>query len=495
MSWRLPRPVLWRARRIEQFRAILWGRLRLPARAMNVATLGKLDMPDVCILGSGPAGAVLGLDLAERGWKVLIVESASGQRFAGRRPDLQSAGEVDYPVAASRFLGFGGTSVLWYGACPRLRPIDFQRNAYTPPDAAWPIGYADLEPYYDRAEQSLGVRGGAAGSAAAPGFVALPRAGGSADQWLHRADLDVEPARVARAPAGSDCFRVARDLLPRYCEEGGHAMLGIGTATGLEHDGDGRVISVVLRDRYGRSAQLRAKIYVVACGGLETPRLLLASRSASFPDGMGNHSGLVGRFFMEHLKLRFRGTVQRGVSARGRSFQYYEEFKQRGLGSPILSIQPQHPGRPQVISIAADIEMLPSRENRVMLADERPGRPGKAGANLALRLSARDLDTVRAVSALVQRIYRRLGANEVVSVPGHYGIISWLYHHLGTCRMGRDPANSVIDANLRVHGSPNLYLAGSAPFVTGGGSNPTLTIAALSHRLADHLHERLAGSA
>ena len=63
----------------------------------------------------------------------------------------------------------------------------------------------------------------------------------------------------------------------------------------------------------------------------------------------------------------------------------------------------------------------------------------------------------------------------------------WSYHHIGTCRMGANPATSVVDANLRVHGTSNLYVAGSAVFVTGGASNPTLTIAALSHRLGDHL--------
>lgn len=478
-------------RRIDRFSAFLWGRARLQARAIDLAAPGKLV--DVCIVGSGPAGAVLALDLVQRGWRVLIIESASDQRLARRSLQFRSSGEVDYPFAASLYRGFGGSSVRWHGACPRLRPIDFQRNAYTPPGAEWPVSFAEIEPYYEKAEQSLNVCRGPAGKAPESG--AASRSGGAAARLLEEAGIALDRSLVARAAGRRDCYRVARDLLPHYCDEGGQAMLGIGTATELMHDKAGHVSSLAVRDRHGRPVNVQARIYVIACGGLETPRLLLASRSASFPDGMGNRSGLVGRFFMEHLKLRFRGTVHGGLSASGRCFQYYEEFKQRGLGSPIFAVQPQRLRYPEVVSISADVEMFPSRENHVALAADRPDPPDGTGANLTLRLSDRDLETVRAVGALAHRIYKRLGAQEVVSLPGHHGEISWLYHHMGTCRMGKNPANSVTDANLRVHGSPNLYLAGSAPFVTGGGSNPTLTIAALSHRLADHLHERLAGPA
>jgi len=479
------------AQRIDRFSAYLWARLRLPARATDLALLSKLNPADVCILGSGPAGSVLGFDLVQRGWRVLIIESAADQRFAGQ--GFRNSGELEYPFAASRYRGFGGTSALWFGACPRLRPIDFERNAYTPPGADWPLRYVDLEPYYDQAEQSLAVRYGPVGQGPKAGGASCSN--GAAGRWLEQAGLALEPSGVARAPGGPDCFRVARDLLPGYCRASGQAMLAIGTATEVLHDGDGRVYGLTVRDNNGRSVNLRARAYVLACGGLETPRLLLASRSASFPDGIGNRSSLAGRFFMEHFKLRFRGTLRSAFSASGRCFQYYEQFKQQGLGSPILAVDLKRLRRSVVLGISADVEMFPCRQNRVALAPDDSDRPGETGASLALRLSDRDMETVEAVGALVCSIYKELGAKQVVALPGHVGHVSWLFHHMGTCRMGNDPSNSVIDANLRVHDSPNLYLAGSAPFVTGGGSNPTLTIAALSHRLADHLHERLAGPA
>ena len=482
---------------IRRLRAHVSGRA---GPAPPLADLGALESGtplDVCVIGSGPAGTVVGLDLARRGWRVLILESGPprGRRVAGGVDRYRDSGEVKYPFVSSQYRGFGGASTLWHGACPRLRPIDFQRNAYTPPTAAWPIGYEDLEPYYVRAEETLSVRrerpigDGATRGALADDPSWTDR--GVPSSVLERVGVIVESPPVARRPGGGDCYRVGRDLLPAFSALGQHALIGAGTATELLHGHDGSVSGVQVDGRDGTRRRVRARIYVVACGGLETPRLLLMSRSRSCPDGLGNCGGVVGRFFMEHLHLEFHGAVAPPVSARGRSFQFYEAFKQRGLGSPILSVRPQPVGRRGVLTIAADIEMYPSESNRLALAGDRLDRLGRPEAGLSLSLADRDRETLREVDALIRGIFARLGGAAALPVPGHHGAVSWLYHHMGTCRMGDDQASSVTDRNLRVHGSANLYLAGSAVFVTGGGANPTLTIVALSHRLADHLHERL----
>lgn len=464
------------ARRVRRCCVSVSAKARLLARVVDLHRLGS-DL-DVCIVGSGPAGAILGLDLVQRGWTVLIVESGPTRRrwFARQFDDYRSSGKVDYPFAASQYRGFGGTSRLWYGACPRLRPIDFERNAYTPPTASWPVAHSELKPYYERAEQTLGVRSGL--STGVPG------------SFLEQAGITLERPAIARRPEGGGSFRVARDLLPGFCAESRRAFLGVGHAIGLTHDSDGRVSGVTVRGRGSALTTVQARIYVVACGGLETPRLLLASRSQRFPDGIGNDSGVVGRCFMEHLHVRFQGTLRQARFTGGRCFQFYEAFKRCGLGSPIISIQPQRPECPAALTISADVEMYPSEENRIALAQRRD-RLGRRGADLSLSLAPRDRETTCEVDRVIRGIFARLGAKAIESVPGHHGAIFWLFHHMGTCRMGNDPASSVADRNLRVHCSQNLYLAGSASFVTAGASNPTLTIAALSHRLADHLHQRL----
>ena len=131
----------------------------------------------VLIIGSGPAGAILGRDLAELGIKSAILEpgppSGSGGR-AGQIDAYVNSGPVEYPIGESKVRGLGGTSSIWTGRCSRFHPIDFERNAYTPEGAEWPFKYAELEPYYDRAERSLRVRGGRLSEYQAPRSKDLP---------------------------------------------------------------------------------------------------------------------------------------------------------------------------------------------------------------------------------------------------------------------------------------------------------------------------------
>ena len=103
--------------------------------------------------------------LVKHGIKTVILESGPDPRGKSIDPRFQqldsyrSSGPIEYPVVSSRFRGVGGTSWLWGGMCPRLHPIDFEKNSYTPPGASWPISYEDLQPYYEQAEQALRVRG------------------------------------------------------------------------------------------------------------------------------------------------------------------------------------------------------------------------------------------------------------------------------------------------------------------------------------------------
>jgi choline dehydrogenase-like flavoprotein len=120
---------------------------------------------DVCIIGSGFAGAVLGETLARHGIKTIILESGPDPRDKSIDPRFQQLDSYRsrptyYPVVATRFRRVGGTSWFWGGMCPRMHPIDFERNSYTPAGASWPISYKDLQPYYERAEEALRVRGG-----------------------------------------------------------------------------------------------------------------------------------------------------------------------------------------------------------------------------------------------------------------------------------------------------------------------------------------------
>lgn len=462
----------------------------VPLRALE----GALPF-DVCIIGSGPAGAVLGLDLVERGRRVVILEAGSRRRGScpsGEDDAFQSSGAIDYPLASSRYRGVGGTSNLWSGACPRLHPLDFQRNAYTPDGAAWPISYADLEPHYERAEKTLRVHGGVLSAHHPPRRGDLPFPArldnASLKALMGTVGIVVDNSPISIGRRGREGMRVSTDLLPRFTKSTSAALVCGATVTGLLLDSAGKVIAAEVRGAHGERAVAEARVFVVAAGGVETPRLLLLSRSRLFPRRAGNAGRLVGRYFTEHLRVAFEArTGHKGLSGAGRCHQYYEPFKRRGLGSVILGFGMHNGAGGRVLRISADIEMWPSATNRVELAPERRDRFGLSGLCLSLTLSEKDRETTNHVKALIRKIYDGLGGSDVVEVTGPERVPPWLSHHMGTCRMGDNAETSVTDANLRVHESPNLFLLGSAVFVTGGASNPTLTIAALAHRLADFL--------
>ena len=162
------------------------------------------------------------------------------------------------------------------------------------------------------------------------------------------------------------------------------------------------------------------------------------------------------------------------------SWQFYRDFKERGLGGVILEFEAQESS---VLRLSAVLEMKPQSSNRVWLDEGRKDGRGLPSAAVAVVISENERRTLARLREVATELISKLGRPDPAA-PSH---LAWRHHHVGTCRMGDDPRTSVVDRTLRVHGVPNLYVAGSAPFVTAGAGGPTLLIAALSLRLADHL--------
>ena len=139
--------------------------------------------------------------------------------------------------------------------------------------------------------------------------------------------------------------------------------------------------------------------------------------------------------------------------------------------------------RPTLV-FRAVIEMEPSAYNRVTLNKNNKDYFGNPGADLSLNFTQKDKSTIEEARKLLKRLASYMELEDVEYLDQ---IVDWGHHHVGTCRMGADPMTSVVDKNLKVHGTKNLYVTGSAVFVTNGASMPTLTISALSLRLADQL--------
>ena len=473
----------------------LWRWRRGPElRALSLGELGERAF-DVCVIGSGPAGAVLAGELLERGLRVLVLESGvpvEQTAALGWNPAALDVYEMDgdppYPLQATRLRALGGSSNLWTGRCSRLHPLDFENNAYTPPDNPWPIRYADLEAYYARAEQTLDVRGGALSEYHAPRRKQLPRGEDEHLDDLRGAladlDLTLDPSPTSHAPRWrSGPLRSGRDLLPAFAESRLGALVTDATVVRLDADASGRVTGADVRSTRGERRSVRAEIFVVACGALESVRLLLLSRSAQHPVGLGNAGDQLGRGFNEHPNLSFTGELPEETpgGALARSHQLYDAAKQAGLGSAIYVFTTSS-RQPHFLAIGATLEMFPDPENRLTLAPAARDAFGSPGLRLSWRFSPQDRATLAATRENIAKLYERLAATQVEERS-----LSWSHHHIGGCRMGADPATSVVDPNLRVHGSANLHVLSSAVFVTGGAAHPTLAIVALAHRLADHL--------
>ncbi len=449
----------------------------------------------VLIIGSGPAGAILAHDLAELGIRSAILESGppSGSKgLAGQIDAYVNSGPIEYPIPGSKIRGLGGTSSIWTGRSSRFHPIDFEQNAYTPEGAEWPFTYAELEPYYDRAERSLRVRGGRLSEYHAPRSRDLPVAykrGISDLQGL----LSEVGVLVDRSPTSQvnllerGPIRVGRDILPKYSRSGlGTVTAGV-TATRVVTGEYGEVIGVRVKDYGGNEGVIQADNVVLACGAIENARLILLSHADGQLSGMHGSVALVGRGFMEHPYLNFRGKlndVNPSHYQLGRSMQFYHDFKERGLGSVDLAFYMNQDS--PILGMGARIEMKSSASEGLLLTKRQSDLFGDPGVELFLSFSREDVETMQEARKLLGGIYRDLGGNEFEETAQ-----SWAHHQMGTCRMGADPETSVVDPDLRVHGMKNLYVLGSSAFVTSGAAHPTLLIAALAHRLSDHLANEL----
>jgi choline dehydrogenase-like flavoprotein len=470
---------------------------------------------DVCVVGSGPAGTFLASELADRGVRTLILEAGLAPSEMMKDPRYgklnggRNVGSINYSLTTTHLMAPGGTSALWNGRCPRLTVPDFEPNAYTPVGSAWPIKYADLEPFYGRAEKSLHVEGEPQGANHSPRSTQLKPAtrllppDAPIRKLVESAGLDnseviLPPSSVS--PNGPGPIRVARDVLAGVAKKQGITLVLGATAHRIVDDESGRIVALTARDIDGNEKRIRARSYVIAGGAVETARRLLLCRSERWPQGLGNRHGRVGLSFSDHTGLHFSGVVEMprrheaGAYQRARNFQFYDPLKKAGFGSMMLhmgvrpedeeSDSPRH-----LFEMITEMEMEFSDSNRISLSTDATALDafGDPFSDLSFGFSARDMALHEKAREIVNGIYRSVGATSVEESA----VRGWGHHHMGTVRMGNDPATSVVDANLLVHGLKNLHLVTSGVHVCSGAVNPTLTIVALSHRLADHLVAQL----
>jgi choline dehydrogenase-like flavoprotein len=279
----------------------------------------------------------------------------------------------------------------------------------------------------------------------------------------------------------------------------------------IETDRRGRASEVIYIDQDGRDHSVTGRVIVVAGNAVETPRLLLMSTSSQFPDGLANSSGVVGRYFMEHLAVFAFGLFDhrvdpwRGTPSGGIIQDRYETDRSRAfargwttlvtanshwpysVASRLPGWGQQHKDRVQrlfghYICLATTGEQLPDERNRVILDPIQKDAYGLPAPCLINLPRDNDVAMIAAISASLPELLEASGASDIWG-NGHYPGMS--SHYMGTCRMGTDPNSSVVDSWGRAHDVPNLYIADSSLFVTAGAANPALTVSALALRTSE----------
>ncbi|HEU5082615.1 MAG TPA: GMC family oxidoreductase, partial [Acidimicrobiales bacterium] len=449
----------------------------------------------------------------------------------------------------------GGGTRVYQGMAWRFLPDDLRMaSTYGVPDgsslADWPIGYDDLAPHYEWVEWQLGVCGDLAGHRAhgpvhrglpmpplppnreaevlERGARALGLATGPVPLLLNSEPHDGR-ARCVRCGecVGFSCPVDAKNgthntALPRALAAGATLVTRCRAAE-ITTDAAGRVAGVRLVDeRTGEQRVVTAGHVVVACGAIETARLLLASRSERHPAGLGNATDQVGRHLQGHAFASAFGAFDEpvvdgdgpGVSiatldlAHGNVDDGGAAIVGGGVVAnemvklPIVhwswALPPDAPrwgpGAKAAMResyrrtghLFAQVHEVPRADNRVTLAEDVRDALGLPVARLAGHAHPETLRTAHHLAARAEAWLAASGARHTWADRVPTGLLAGT-HQAGTCRMGTDPATSVTDPDGRVHGHDNLWVADASVHVTNGSVNPVLTIMALAHRLAQRL--------
>jgi choline dehydrogenase-like flavoprotein len=465
---------------------------------MHLTHLGAAGLApyDLVIVGSSFAALPLAIECAPR-LRVLLVDGGD----VAERDDARSLTAndeyghfADGHWATHWIRAVGGTSRRWSGVVVPLDDGDFLGGRGRP---AWPITRADLDPAYRRAAVWLGrpPEVCAAGAPFGDALVARPL---SHDTPVRLPDL------VMRLTASVGIDLLTRHTLVRLQSTSRKAVEGLVVTGPARHQE-----TLVVHPR---------QTVVLACGGLGNAQILLQpSTSSGVP--IGNESGLAGRFLMEHphvigadvlVNRSALPSLPDGFGPGLPAFGLLEPVMARhDLLSCSLAIQGPIDAPPdtadvqrhfeasfgvalQWAALFARAEQEPAATNRVDLLPET-NWAGSHRLRTHCSFSSRDLRSIETSVRLLGEAFTSMRIG-VARLHNHriYRETFGGGHTMGTTRMGTTVADSVCDATLRVHGYDNLYLAGSSVFPTGGAANPTLTIAALSFRLADHLRARMA---
>lgn len=533
---------------------------------------GPRDTVDFVVVGSGAAGGIVAKELAVAGHTVVVLEQGPRREASDfehdelktfilgdlsndpfRHPVTFRSSASERAEAGRSVLLYhrlvGGGSVMFSGNYWRFRESDFRERSRAGLAATglddWPLSYADLEPYYTRAEWELGVSG-------VPGPFEPPRSrpyplpplpvkssGVLFERGARALGLHPQPSPLAilsRPYGGRPACHHCGYCLGFGCESGAKSsalatVIPTAEATGrcevrpdafvrrVETGRAGRATGVVYLDLDRREHFQRARAVVLCCNGAETPRLLLLSTSARFPQGLANSSGVVGKYLMFNGLTSASGVFEhplnefKSVMATRVLFDFYETDPGRGFYGggaldarafvypALFAASALPPDAPtwgaeykrmlreyytRTMSVTGHSTSVPLESNSISLDEERKDMWGLPALRVTYADHPDDVAMMRFLQDRAAEILEAAGARRVWRMTPEQAR-SYITHMLGTCRMGSDPRTSVVDADHRAHDVPNLFICDGSSLVTGGRGQPTATIQALAYRAGERI--------
>lgn len=517
--------------------------------------MARFDLSDdsvVVVIGSGAGGGTLANELCQRGIRVVLLEAGkrespasfvqdewpSFEQLAWSDPRTASGSwrvAKDFPALPAWICKtVGGTTTHWAGASLRFQAHEFRtRSVYGELKGAslldWPIGLDELAPYYERAENKMGVTR-THGIPGLPGNNNFKVMHHGAKKLGYRQISTGHMAINSRVRDGRGmclqmgfCFQGCKTgakwstlytEIPAAEETGLLDLRTEAQVTRIEHDRQGKVDAVLYRDDRGREQRQRARVVCLAGNAIETPRLLLLSASAMFPDGLANASGQVGRNYMRHTTgsvyaafrdpvHMFRGTVMAGIvqdEARHdprRGFAGGYELETISLGLPFMAafLDPGAWGEDfcwwmdhytQLAGLWIVGEDMPRESNRITLNTGVHDRFGLPVANVHVDDHPNDSAMREHAYRQAERLYQAAGAIRTFRTPPYPST-----HNLGTARMSDKARDGVCNRWGQTHDIGNLFISDGSQFTTGAAENPTLTIVALAIRQAEYIARQM----
>ncbi len=511
-------------------------------------TFDLKDNSVVVVVGSGAGGGTLSNELAQKGVDVVCLEAGPRLTISDIVNDNDTmfsrlswldkrigTGALNPGLPLWVCKTVGGTTVHWAGAALRFQEHEFKtRTIYGEVQGAnlldWPLSLKEIEPYYDKAEDKLGVTG-THGIPRLPGnnnykvlAAGAKRVGykefHSGNMAINSQPRDDRPACHQIGFCMEGCAIGAKwstlyTEIPKAEATGHFELRPESMALHITHDASGLVTGVVYADKAGNQHEQRARAVFVAGNSVETPRLLLNSASSKFPDGMANSSGQVGRNFMRHMsgtvyaimpgRVNFeRGTQMAGIVKDEAGFNpkrgfvggyEMETLPGFGLAGLATNLIPNAwgPDYTRIIDMYDHFagmwlvgEDLPQHDNGVTLHPTEKDQYGLPVPVVHFNDHANDFAMRNHAFKAGRAIYESLGATEIFELPPFSST-----HNMGTCRQSANPRDGVCNSYGQTHDIPNLFISDGSQFTTSAAENPTLTIAALAIRQAEYVAERL----